>query len=167
MNQSNMNNRGIATVAGEPVKRILVGMLTAAWMAGASAANVAPTVSMTAPLANAAFVAPTAITLSASPADSDGTIASVAFYNGTTLLGTVTTPPYNWVPRITGDFRRSVVFVPASDAVEHRPSRSRALFLSCHYRFLQSGRTAGVRTPRSWPPSSKPDAANCRQRLSS
>jgi RHS repeat-associated protein len=98
MNQSDMNNRGVAAVAGElrVAKRILASLLAATWMAGASAANVAPTVSMTAPLSEASFVAPTSVTLSASAADTDGTIASVGFYDGATLLGTVTTPPYNY-----------------------------------------------------------------------
>jgi rhamnogalacturonan endolyase len=60
------------------------------------AANLAPTVSLTAPLNNASFTAPTNVTISANAADSDGSIASVAFYNGTTLLGTDATSPYSF-----------------------------------------------------------------------
>jgi Bacterial Ig domain len=59
-------------------------------------ANVAPAVSISAPLNNATFVAPAAITISATAADTDGTIAKVEFYNGTTLLGSDTTSPYSY-----------------------------------------------------------------------
>ncbi len=56
--------------------------------------NSLPTVSITAPVNGAIFNAPAAITLTASAADSDGTISKVEFYNGATLLGTVTASPY-------------------------------------------------------------------------
>jgi Bacterial Ig domain len=59
-------------------------------------ANVAPTVSITAPANNASFTAPAAITINATATDTDGTIAKVDFYNGTTLLGTDTTSPYSY-----------------------------------------------------------------------
>ncbi|UUZ54221.1 Ig-like domain-containing protein [Massilia sp. H-1] len=78
------------------VRKILVAGLAAFCSFGASAANLAPTVSITAPAANANIVALATITLSAAAADSDGTIANVAFYSGTTLLGNVTTAPYNY-----------------------------------------------------------------------
>jgi hypothetical protein len=54
----------------------------------------APTVSLTAPTANATFYAPATITLAASASDSDGTISKVEFFNGTTRLGEDTTAPY-------------------------------------------------------------------------
>ncbi len=57
-------------------------------------ANVAPTVSLTAPVNNSAYTAPASINMTATAADSDGTIASVDFYQGTTKLGTDTTAPY-------------------------------------------------------------------------
>lgn len=59
-------------------------------------ANVAPTVSITSPGNNAAFVAPGAITINATAADTDGTITKVDFYNGTTLLGSDTSSPYSF-----------------------------------------------------------------------
>jgi hypothetical protein len=58
------------------------------------ATNKVPTVSITAPASNASFTAPGSIAISANAADTDGTIAKVDFYNGTTLLGTDTTAPY-------------------------------------------------------------------------
>ena len=60
------------------------------------AANTAPSVSLTAPAAGSSFTAPAAVAIAASAADSDGSIASVAFYNGTTLLGTDTAAPYTY-----------------------------------------------------------------------
>jgi len=88
------------------LKRIFVGLLAATCMLGASAANIAPTVSMTGPAANAAFVAPAAITLSATAADSDGTVSKVAFYRGTTLIGSDTSAPYtfNWTNAAAGTY---------------------------------------------------------------
>jgi RHS repeat-associated protein len=58
--------------------------------------NAAPTVSITSPAAGANFTAPANITLSADATDSDGTVASVAFYYGTTLIATRTASPYSF-----------------------------------------------------------------------
>jgi len=51
--------------------------------------NALPTVSLTSPANNSTLNAGTAISFNATAADSDGTIAKVEFYNGTTLIGTV------------------------------------------------------------------------------
>jgi len=59
--------------------------------------NIAPSVSISAPANNATYTAPATITLTATATDADGTIANVKFYNGTTLLGTVTTSPYTYL----------------------------------------------------------------------
>ncbi|ROZ76073.1 S-layer family protein [Ramlibacter sp. WS9] len=56
--------------------------------------NSPPTVGLTSPAPGASAWAPAAFTLSANAADSDGSIASVAFYAGTTLIGATTTAPY-------------------------------------------------------------------------
>jgi len=58
--------------------------------------NVAPTVSITSPANNATFNAGANITINATATDSDGTVTSVAFYQGSTLLGTDTTSPYTF-----------------------------------------------------------------------
>lgn len=60
-------------------------------------ANKVPTVSVTAPANNATFVGGANITLTANAADADGTVSKVEFYNGTTLLGSSTTSPYNYI----------------------------------------------------------------------
>ncbi len=50
---------------------------------------------MTGPAAGSSYTAPASVTLSANAADSDGSIASVAFYNGASLIGTDTSAPYS------------------------------------------------------------------------
>ncbi|MBO9699081.1 MAG: hypothetical protein J7604_02665 [Sporocytophaga sp.] len=63
-----------------------------------TAANVAPTVTLTSPANNASFTAPATIALSANASDSDGSIAKVEFFSGTTLIGqsSNTTSPYTF-----------------------------------------------------------------------
>ena len=56
--------------------------------------NAPPSVALTSPTSGATFTAPATIGLAASASDSDGTVARVDFYNGTTLLGSDTTSPY-------------------------------------------------------------------------
>ena len=56
--------------------------------------NQPPSVSLTSPSAGASFTAPATISLGASAADADGSIAKVDFYAGTTLLGSATAAPY-------------------------------------------------------------------------
>ncbi len=64
---------------------------------GGSDINVAPTTSITSPANNATSnTAPTSITINANAADSDGNVAKVDFYNGTTLLGSDDATPYTF-----------------------------------------------------------------------
>lgn len=60
------------------------------------AGNTNPTVSLISPSNNASFTAPATVSLSANASDTDGSISKVEFYNGTTLLGTDTSSPYNF-----------------------------------------------------------------------
>ena len=55
--------------------------------------NQPPAVALTSPAAGANYLSPTTVGLSANASDANG-IASVAFYNGSTLLGTDNTSPY-------------------------------------------------------------------------
>ena len=68
--------------------------------------NVAPSVSVTSPAANATFASPATITLSANASDDDGTISKVDFYNGSTLLGSDNSSPYTftWNNVATGNY---------------------------------------------------------------
>ena len=56
--------------------------------------NQPPTVTLTAPTNGAPFIAPASIGLAATASDTDGTIAQVTFFNGTTPLTTDTSAPY-------------------------------------------------------------------------
>jgi GH35 family endo-1,4-beta-xylanase len=61
-----------------------------------TSSNNPPTVTLTAPVTGTKFNAPATVTLTATASDADGTVSSVQFYNGTTLLGTVTNSPYSY-----------------------------------------------------------------------
>lgn len=58
--------------------------------------NVKPTVSLTAPSSGASVCEGVNITISATAADSDGSISKVEFYSGTTLLHADNTSPYSY-----------------------------------------------------------------------
>ena len=72
----------------------------------AGGANLLPSVTLTSPASGAAFTAPGTVSLTASASDSDGTIAKVDFYAGSTLIGTDTTAPYGitWSNVATGSY---------------------------------------------------------------
>lgn len=61
---------------------------------GSNPGNTPPTVSITSPVAGASLIAPATVTIKATAADADGTVAKVDFFNGTARLGTSTTSPY-------------------------------------------------------------------------
>jgi regulation of enolase protein 1 (concanavalin A-like superfamily) len=56
--------------------------------------NAPPSVTLTSPANGATFTAPATINLTASASDSDGTVAKVDFYAGSTLIGSATAAPY-------------------------------------------------------------------------
>jgi hypothetical protein len=56
--------------------------------------NQPPTVSLTSPANGAVFTAPAKISLAATAADTDGSVARVEFFSGTTKLGEDTSAPY-------------------------------------------------------------------------
>ncbi len=63
----------------------------------APAGNTAPTVAITSPVESAAFLTPANVTIQATAADNDAGIYQVAFYAGTTLLGTDKASPYSFM----------------------------------------------------------------------
>ena len=73
--------------------------------------NVPPTVSITAPAGHALFNAPANLAISATAADTDGTIARVDFYQGATLLGSAPGAPYGfiWAGVAAGSYSLSAV----------------------------------------------------------
>jgi hypothetical protein len=66
---------------------------------------------LTAPVGGSTFTAPGTIALAATASDSDGSVAKVEFYAGTTLLGTDTTSPftYTWSGAAAGAYALKAV----------------------------------------------------------
>ncbi len=58
--------------------------------------NASPIVSLSNPAGGAVFDAPATISISANASDADGSVLSVEFYEGTTLLGSVTNTPFDF-----------------------------------------------------------------------
>ena len=81
---------GAATIVN--VGTIYVDNVRFTWPA---VGNALPSVTLTSPTEGASFSAPATIPLSAAASDSDGTVASVSYYLGATLIGTVTSAPYS------------------------------------------------------------------------
>jgi len=73
--------------------------------------NAPPTVSLTSPSNGATGAAPASFTLSATAADSDGSIASVKFLNGASILATDTSYPYSfsWTSVAAGTYSITAV----------------------------------------------------------
>src|SRR6267378_1931486 len=59
--------------------------------------NALPSVSLTSPTSNAAFKAPANIPLAVQVGDTDGSIANVEYFYGTTLITSLSAPPYSFV----------------------------------------------------------------------
>jgi len=80
--------------------------------------NVPPTVSLTAPVTGASYFEPASVPLSATAFDSDGTIAQVNFFAGTTLVATDTTSPYalTWTNVPAGTYTVTAVAIDNSGA---------------------------------------------------
>jgi len=62
----------------------------------AQAPNQSPTVSLTAPINGSSFQAPASFPLSTTASDSDGSIAKVEFFQGSTKIGQSTGAPFSW-----------------------------------------------------------------------
>ena len=63
---------------------------------GTTTSNEPPTVNITQPAGGSQFNENDAVTIEAAAADADGSVTSVAFYRGNTLLGEDTSAPYQW-----------------------------------------------------------------------
>ncbi len=76
-----------------------------------AAANAPPTVALSSPANGATFTAPATITVTASASDTDGTIARVDFFQGTTLITTLTVAPYTlqWTGVPAGSYSLTAV----------------------------------------------------------
>lgn len=70
-----------------------------------------PVVTITSPSNGSSFTAGSYITILAAASEANGTISKVAFYNGSTLLGTATSSPYSytWNNVTAGNYRLTAV----------------------------------------------------------
>ncbi|HPT46064.1 MAG TPA: Ig-like domain-containing protein [Candidatus Rifleibacterium sp.] len=68
--------------------------------------NQAPTVSLTAPAANATFSSASSVSIEATATDVDGSISKVEFYRGSSLIGSDDSAPYTmtWVQPAAGNY---------------------------------------------------------------
>ena len=96
-----------------------VGTSGSATVTVTAPANVAPSVTLTSPASGASYTAPATISLAASASDSDGTIARVDFYSGSTLLGSDSTSPYafSWSSVPAGSYTLSARAIDNAGAV--------------------------------------------------
>ena len=86
---------GVALRIMKQVAPAAIAILAGVNIAHSAPPNKAPTVSITAPVNGATFMAGSNLTITATAADADGTVAKVEFYRGgTILLGTATASPY-------------------------------------------------------------------------
>ena len=89
--------------------------------------NVPPVISWVVPANNAIFIRPGMITLTASATDADGTVSNVAFFNGTALLGNVTSGGANqfsltWSNAALGSHTLSACATDNSGATNKSPA---------------------------------------------
>ena len=89
--------------------------------------NVSPVINWVVPANNSTFIQPKTITLTASATDADGTVTNVAFFNGTTLLGNVTTSVGNqysltWNNAAVGSYTLSASATDNSGATNKSPA---------------------------------------------
>jgi len=113
----------------------------------AAQAIAAPTVTLTSPASGASFIVPTTLTLTANATESGGNIAKVDFYQGSTLLSTVTAAPYafNWTDIPPGTYSLTA---KATDT-QNVATTSSAVGItvgtgSIGYSYDQAGRLTGV-----------------------
>jgi regulation of enolase protein 1 (concanavalin A-like superfamily) len=88
---------GIAVTSDVPTSATTVVVDSFKVVQAGSPANKPPTVILSAPANGATYTAPASVTLTASAADSDGTVSSVEFYANGTLVGKDTSAPFSVV----------------------------------------------------------------------
>ena len=106
---------GLAVTSHDPGARATATFTNVTARRLTTGTNQPPTVSITSPSAGATFNAPASITVTATARDTDGTIAKVAFYRGSTLLGSDTSGSsqngytYTWTNVGAGSYQLTAV----------------------------------------------------------
>jgi subtilisin family serine protease len=114
-----ITSTGIPLTAGSHVLRVVFDTKGATGWVGnvnyfrwtSPGVNAPPSVQLTAPADGASYLAPATIALAANASDIDGTVTQVAFYAGSSLLGTVTTAPFtlSWNKVPVGNYTLTAV----------------------------------------------------------
>ena len=102
---------GLAVTSHNPDVVATASFTNVSIAAPSSGGNRAPSVAFVSPSNGAAFTAPASILVEANASDSDGTIARVDLYQGTTLLKSDTSSPYsfNWTGVTSGSYQLRAV----------------------------------------------------------
>jgi regulation of enolase protein 1 (concanavalin A-like superfamily) len=113
-------------VTSHDVARAATGVFDSVVVRTPTPTNQPPSVSLTAPAAGATFSAPATVTVAATSTDADGSIASVSFFAGTTLIGSDTTSPYSvtWTSVAAGTYSLTSVARDDSGATTTSAARS-------------------------------------------
>ncbi len=85
---------GLAVTSHNETATATATMTNVTVRAPSTSSNQPPSVSLTSPASGSTFTAPATVSIAATAADADGSIARVAFYQGSTLIGTDTTSPF-------------------------------------------------------------------------
>lgn len=96
------------STVGQPVRWLTDAGIGVLYRRGTfTSSNHPPVVNLTSPANGATAASPASITLTATASDPDGSVSKVEFYQGSTLLGTKSAPPYtlNWSPVPAGQYR--------------------------------------------------------------
>lgn len=106
----------------------------------------APAVSLTAPANGATYTSPASIALTATAADSDGTVSKVEFFNGTTLLNSDTTTPYSytWSNVLPGAYAITAKATDNSGATATSAIANIAVGGTVSYIYDELGRVVGI-----------------------
>jgi hypothetical protein len=85
----------LTAVARDAAGNVTTSSSVSVLIQAATTTNMAPSVSLSAPANGATFIAPASFTISATASDTNGTVARVDFYAGSTLIGMDTSSPYS------------------------------------------------------------------------
>ncbi|MEO6237798.1 MAG: Ig-like domain-containing protein [Vicinamibacterales bacterium] len=107
---------GLAVTSHNPAQSVSATFDTLKIVQSQPPSNQPPAVTLTSPASGTSYTAPATANLAATASDTDGTVARVDFYNGSTLLGSDATAPYalSWTNIAAGSY--SVTAIAYDDA---------------------------------------------------
>jgi regulation of enolase protein 1 (concanavalin A-like superfamily) len=117
---------GLAVSASNTLERANGTFTNVTVRAASTGTNQPPSVTLTAPSSGATFTAGATVSFAASASDSDGSVARVEFYRGSTLVSTDTTTPYaaSWTGATAGTYSLTAVAYDDDGASSTSPAVS-------------------------------------------